>query len=62
MTAKSCEHSPDELCLFCRPTPVPDGRAMLDAFKKEHGIKDDQHARSLMFIETFRPLPRSEAF
>lgn len=35
-----------------------DGRALIEAFKKEHGIKSDELAKALMFIETFRPLPK----
>lgn len=53
-----CNHSEDERCLFCTPSPVPDGRALLDAFKRQHGLKSDDLARSLMFIELFRPLPK----
>lgn len=53
------DHGPDERCLLCLPTPVPDGRALLDAFKREHGIKSDDLARSLMVIESFRPEPKA---
>ncbi len=43
-------------CDGCRPSKVMDGREMLDAFKQKHGIKSDDLARSLMYLETFRPL------
>jgi hypothetical protein len=54
----TCDHDPDDVCDVCRPSPVPDGRALLDAFKAKHGIKSDDLARSLMEIESFRPLPK----
>lgn len=43
----------------CGP-PVPDARDVLEAFKKQHGIKSDDLARSLMFIENFAPIPERE--
>lgn len=51
----TCDHGPEDRCLLCLP---PDGRALLDAFKKQHGLKSDDLARSLMFIETFKPEPK----
>lgn len=50
------DHDPDERCLLCTPSRVPDGWALVDAFKKKHGLKSDGLAKALMFIETFRPL------
>jgi hypothetical protein len=52
----TCDHSPDDLCLFCRPTLVPDGEAMLLAFMQKHGLRNVEHARALLVIEGFAPV------
>jgi hypothetical protein len=46
-------------CDGCRPSKVLDGDEMIAEFKKRHGLKSDELAKALQFIETFRPLARA---
>jgi hypothetical protein len=51
----TCDHPDAKYCEACRPSDVPDGRKLLDAFKRKHRLKSDEHALALMAIEAFNP-------
>ena len=53
-----CSHDADAHCQHCTPTPVKDGRELVEDFQKRHHLKSLEHARALMQIESYRPVPK----